>query len=424
MPSIGRSFDDFARLAPQVDARGGGAFSAAGKQQPLQQHPDRRRREQRPVRPGRQRHPRPVRPDLARRRAGVPAGHRPLRRPPGRLHRRRPERHHPQRHQHLHRFGLLLRPQPEFRRQGPRPDTKYGTFSEKQYGFRLGGPIIKDKLFFFLSGEMGDRTTPTTYVIDDSGTSNDFGGTNVTVADADRFVSILKNKYGYDPGGYGAGYKDVIADNDKLFVRLDYNISDKHRLTLRHNYVNGPRTTHPSKASSTVFPFGDVYYDLTQQDQLHGPPAQQHPGQQPVQRADPQLHHHPRQPRHRRHPLPAGQRRRRRRLPPDRRHRAVLGRQRPEPGHHRDHRQPDLVHGQAHLHHRHPQRVLQVRQPLHPQPLRLLGIHQPRQLREGHLLALLPRLHHRQPQARSGGPSSASRSSAATSATTGPSCPT
>ena len=92
---------------------------------------------------------------------------------------------------------------------------------------------------------MGDNKTPTTYVIDDSGTSNDFGGTNITKADADRFISILKNKYGYDPGGYGEGYKDVISDNSKIFVRLDYNISDKHRLTLRHNYVSGTSDSNP-----------------------------------------------------------------------------------------------------------------------------------------------------------------------------------
>ena len=60
---------------------------------------------------------------------------------------------------------------------GKGPDqTPYGTFSEKQYGFRLGGPVVKDKLFFFVSGEMGDRASPTNFIIDDSGASNDFGG--------------------------------------------------------------------------------------------------------------------------------------------------------------------------------------------------------------------------------------------------------
>jgi hypothetical protein len=146
---------------------------------------------------------------------------------------------------------------------GKGPDnTKYGTFSEAQYGFRLGGPIIKDKLFFFISAEMGRREVPTTYVIDDSGNSNDFGGANVSVADAQRFVDILKNTYGYDPGGFGEGYRKINNDNDKLFFRLDYNISSKHRLTLRHNYINGTQVNNPSKASSTVFPFGDDYYTL------------------------------------------------------------------------------------------------------------------------------------------------------------------
>ena len=120
MPSIGRSFDDFARLAPQVDSRGGGAFSAAGKSSRYNNIQIDGAVNNDLFGLGSQRHPRPGRADLPRRRAGVPAGHRPLRRPPGRLHRRQPERHHPQRHQHLLRFGLLLRPQPGLRRQGPR----------------------------------------------------------------------------------------------------------------------------------------------------------------------------------------------------------------------------------------------------------------------------------------------------------------
>jgi len=262
MPSIGRSFDDFARLAPQVDSRGGGAFSAAGKSS----------------RYNNIQIDGAVNNDLF----GLGSSGTPGLASPISL-------------DAVQEFQLVIAPydvrqggftgsslnaitrsgtnmfagsayyfgrNQDFVGQGP--DKKaYGTFSEKQYGFRVGGPIIKDKLFFFLSGEMGDNKVPTTYVIDDSGNSNDFGGASVSKADADRFVSILKNKYGYDPGGYGDGYKDVISDNSKIFVRLDYNISEKHRLTLRHNYVTGSRDNNPSKASSTVFPFADVYYELT-----------------------------------------------------------------------------------------------------------------------------------------------------------------
>jgi hypothetical protein len=147
---------------------------------------------------------------------------------------------------------------------GKGPDNyAYSDFSQSQYGLRLGGPIIKDKLFFFLSAESGRQTSPPTYVINDSGTSNDFGGANISIADAQRFVDILKNKYGYTTTGFGSGYKQIQANNDKVFVRLDYNIDTKNRLTIRNNYISGLQDNSPSKASSSVFAFGDDYYRLT-----------------------------------------------------------------------------------------------------------------------------------------------------------------
>jgi len=262
MPSISRTFDDYARLAPQVDARGGGAFSAAGRNNKYNS----------------------IQIDGAVNNdlfglsgSGAPGLSAPISLDA------------------VQEFELVLAPYDVryggftgaglnvitrsgtntfigsgyyFGRNqnyiGKGPDkTKYGTFSEGQYGLRVGGPIVKDKVFFFLSAEMGRRTTPPTYVINDSGTSDDFGGTNVNIADADRFVNILKNTYGYDPGGYGSGYKKIEGNNDKIFFRTDINISTKHRLTLRYNYVNGLVDNSPSKASSTVFAFGDDFYRLT-----------------------------------------------------------------------------------------------------------------------------------------------------------------
>ena len=261
MPSIGRSFDDFARLAPQVDSRGSGAFSAAGKSS----------------RYNNIQIDGAVNNDLF----GLGSSGTPGLAAPISL-------------DAVQEFQLVIAPydvrqggftgsslnaitrsganmfsgsayyfgrNQNFVGQGP-DKTDYGKFSETQYGFRLGGPILKDKLFFFISGELGNNNSPPTYVIDDSGSSNDFGGASITVADAQRFVSILKDKYGYDPGGFGEGHKEVINDNGKLFARLDYNISDKHRLTLRHNYVSGTSDRTPSAARSYVFPFGDVYYQM------------------------------------------------------------------------------------------------------------------------------------------------------------------
>jgi hypothetical protein len=261
MPSIGRSFDDFARLAPQVDSRGSGAFSSAGKSSKYNN----------------------IQIDGAVNNdlfglsgSGTPGLSTPIS------------------IDAVQEFQLVIAPydvrqggftgsslnaitrsgtnmftgsayyfgrNQDFVGKGP-DQTKYGTFSEKQYGFRLGGPVIKDKLFFFLNGEMGKRVNPTNFVIDDSGASDDFGGSAITIADAQRFRDILVNKYSYDPGGFGRGYRDVASDNSKIFVRLDYNISDKHRLTLRNNYVKGSQDNNPSKASSSCFPFADVFYTL------------------------------------------------------------------------------------------------------------------------------------------------------------------
>jgi hypothetical protein len=261
MPSIGRSFDDFARISPQIDPRGGGAVSAAGRSNKYNSI----------TIDG------AVNNDLF----GLSGSGTPGLAAPVSL-------------DAVQEFELVLAPydvryggftgaglnaitrsgtnsfsgsayyfgrNQDFIGKGP-DGTPYSTFNEKQFGFRLGGPVIKDKLFFFISAEMGRRNVPTTYIINDSGTSNDFGGANVTTADADRFISILKNKYGYDPGGYGDGYRKINSDNNKVFFRLDYNISSKHKLTVRHNYIDGLTVNNPSKASSTVFPFGDVYYTL------------------------------------------------------------------------------------------------------------------------------------------------------------------
>jgi hypothetical protein len=262
MPSIGRSFDDFARLAPQVDARGGGAFSAAGKNN----------------RYNNIQIDGAVNNDLfGLSNSGTPGLAAPISLDA------------------VQEFQLVIAPydvrqggftgsslnaitrsgtntlsgsayffgrNQDFVGKGP-DKTAYGTFSEAQYGFRVGGSVIKDKLFFFLNGEMGKRNSPPDFVIDDMGGSNDFGGTNVNVADAERFISILKNKYGYDKTGtYGTDRFTRDQDNSKIFFRMDYNISDKHRLTLRHNYVNGLTDNPASLAGGKVFAFEDVFYTL------------------------------------------------------------------------------------------------------------------------------------------------------------------
>jgi outer membrane receptor protein involved in Fe transport len=131
----------------------------------------------------------------------------------------------------------------------PLSRAKSGSFTDKQYGIRLGGPIIKNKLFFFVNGELARRTAPTIY---NAGETNAL----LSVADAQKLSDYLKTKYNYDPGTYGAF--NAETQSDKLFGRVDWNISDKHRLTIRHNYIkafddNISRTT-------SLFRFGNNTY--------------------------------------------------------------------------------------------------------------------------------------------------------------------
>ena len=117
------------------------------------------------------------------------------------------------------------------------------------YGFTLGGPIIKNKLFFFANGEM----------IKIPSIVNRWRGSENGVADADNYVSRTKNsdleavsnyvksKYGYDTGSWTSFPAD--ESNYKLMARIDWNITDKHHLALRYNYTKNNVWNSPNASS-------------------------------------------------------------------------------------------------------------------------------------------------------------------------------
>jgi len=118
---------------------------------------------------------------------------------------------------------------------GKSPDTlktKLTEFSEYQAGFRIGGPIMKDNLFFFVSGEATKRKDPKPNLALTQGP----GLKNNIDSLARKVQSILTDKYGYNPGGYAP--LTVERPSLKLFLRFDYNINQDHQLTLRHNFVD------------------------------------------------------------------------------------------------------------------------------------------------------------------------------------------
>lgn len=100
------------------------------------------------------------------------------------------------------------------------------------YGLSVGGPIIKNKLFFFGNIEREKSSLPGQTWLANSGTA---GGnvTPVLASDLDKLSTYLKSQYKYDPGVY-QGY-DFATKNLKFVARVDWNITDQHRLTLRYN---------------------------------------------------------------------------------------------------------------------------------------------------------------------------------------------
>jgi len=114
------------------------------------------------------------------------------------------------------------------------------------YGFSLGGPIIKNKLFYFVNGEYA--VIPSTLnkwrTSEDGVADAEKNISRVTTADAETMRNFLINKYGYDPGSYS----DYPADkkNYKILARLDWNINDKHHLALRYNRTQNVSWSMPS----------------------------------------------------------------------------------------------------------------------------------------------------------------------------------
>lgn len=125
--------------------------------------------------------------------------------------------------------------------------TDFPNLDEKITGFRFGGPIMQDKLFFFVNGEFSTRTAPTSLGIIGDGSATDFTGISPELAQ--RALTILDSAYGYNGGSYGI--QDLDRPSTKFFARLDYNITDKHRLTIRHNYVNASDDNLAQSLSST-----------------------------------------------------------------------------------------------------------------------------------------------------------------------------
>ena len=118
------------------------------------------------------------------------------------------------------------------------------------YGMTLGGPIIKNKLFFFVNFEYIPHPEVTSYWKPSTdGVANPaLNISRVTEADMLTVKNYLWDKYGYDTGAI----KDFNGNesNIKALARIDWNINDKHKLALRYNYTNSRECNYTNPSSS------------------------------------------------------------------------------------------------------------------------------------------------------------------------------
>lgn len=113
-------------------------------------------------------------------------------------------------------------------------------FDVKQFGASLGGPIIKNKLFFFANYEQEKRSDPGTAFVSDNGSNT--GQTNVSrvkKTDLDALSSYLNTNFGYDPGSY-EGY-DFLTKSYKILAKIDWNINTKHKFSVRFNSLRSSK---------------------------------------------------------------------------------------------------------------------------------------------------------------------------------------
>ncbi len=118
-------------------------------------------------------------------------------------------------------------------------------------GFTFGGPIIKDKLFFFVNAEYAHSMFPSPYGIGN--------GSKIKKEFAEKVGKKFKELTGSDAGGFDG--MDLPTKSYKALARLDWNISRAHKFSLRYSYLNASKQFYEPKYNR--LDFHSAGYDYT-----------------------------------------------------------------------------------------------------------------------------------------------------------------
>lgn len=135
-------------------------------------------------------------------------------------------------------------------------------FEEKTLSVTLGGPIIQDKLFFFVSYEDYEAPQSSDWGAAGSGAVNTTGATQ---AQYDEVSAIAKNVYGVDLQGYNSS---LLNEDEKILAKLDWNINDSHRMSYTYQDNSGAETLGTTSRSSELRDSSN-WYDMNQSLKSH-----------------------------------------------------------------------------------------------------------------------------------------------------------
>ena len=112
------------------------------------------------------------------------------------------------------------------------------------YGVTLGGPIVKNKLFFFVSGEYNLDSSPSSYYWG-------FDGVALDKAELDRISNRYKALTGYDGGGIGR--RDVQQNSGSVLATLEWHINDRNRLSASYSFLDARAEEYANSLTSFTF---------------------------------------------------------------------------------------------------------------------------------------------------------------------------
>ena len=128
-------------------------------------------------------------------------------------------------------------------------------FEEERWGFNVGGPIIRDNLFFFVAYEYQEGANTFDRGPEGSGTLNEVAG--FTQSQFDEILDIARNLYNYDPGELPTSFPN---EDEKLLVKLDWEINANHRANFTYTYNDGFNITE-SDGDADEFEYSNHLYE-------------------------------------------------------------------------------------------------------------------------------------------------------------------